>query len=780
MKRKSIIITAFVNLFCFSILTAQFDLNNLQQLGISSEQDLKDLDLKDLDLTDSEVSQLKEQYESNNVSQSRESDKALEIDTVPVEPVKLIETSPLIDTIPADDENPVFGKSFFASNNLKIYENVTHIKAPKNYILGSGDEISLNIWGVTEHSGVYTINEDGAIQPERVGKINLKGMTFDQAQKLIENRFGNSYNLSNSNLSIQLNYSKTIRVNIVGEVLQPGTYTVSSINSAFNVIGLAGGLTSLGSVRDIAIKRDGKIVKTLDVYEFLQNPNSDLDFFLLDNDYIIVNSYSKVVQVNGAVKQAMSYQLREEEGIKELIKYSRGFLPRAFTKSIVLNRYKDNQVVVMNIPYDSLMVSNKNFLLNDGDEIFVKEIEADLKQSVELNGATRLKGRFAYIEGMTVADLLEAGEGLKEDAVLERAIVRRRADDFTYKLINIDLNLELTGKLITSLYENDELFIFSKENYLDDQVVGIKGYVRNPIVTPFQEGMTLNELLLLSGGFQPSASLNNIEITRIQKDPESASKDKRIILLKVQASNDLLGGNNSIKLQSGDVIYVRKKPEYNTPTFVTILGEVVYPGSYAISDQNEKITTLIDRAGGANDWAFLEGAKLKRNDTIDSGLPTVFDLKMLLDKKAMQYNYTLHAGDTLIIPRIMDFIKLSGNVNFSKVQQYGSINTPFHNSKRAKFYVNIYGGGFNKRTNKSGTYVESVGNHIKKTHNLLLFKIYPKVNVGDQIVVLQKSPKNQKKDKNKKKIDWNQVIESSMVKLTGMATLYILMQNAFN
>jgi protein involved in polysaccharide export with SLBB domain len=770
MFKKLFIFLILSNLFVFAQIPSQLQ-------GISPSSVSKS-DLDTYGVSQSDVERILKQYGGTPSTPSapakNETVKEVVVDK---ESTKEEEVKPTDSPAPNKDNDPyVYGRDLFNNKNLKVYESATHIKAPSNYILGVADEITVNIWGYSEHSGVYRIDDDGAIQPKIVGKIYLKGNTFAQAQQIIKSRFSTSYDLANSQISIELNYSKVIRVNIVGEVKNPGTYSVPAINSVFNILSLAGGINKNGTVRNIEVKRAGKTVKVLDVYAFLKNPSFENDFFLMENDFIVVNNIGNVVELKGKVKRQELYELKPNEGIIELLEYSGGILSSAYTEYITLYRYQDNKDILIEVPYAELVKTKKNFLLKDGDRIEVKNIPSETRNRVEISGEVNLSGSFLYTKGMTVKDLIIRAEGLKTSAFLEKAIIRRIKEDFTIEKIEININNELAGITTTVLNEFDKITIASKKDFNDEFNVQIIGSVRNPNKFEYSENYTLADLLFMAGGVLPEADLTKVEITRKYDFKTKTALGKQTVET-IEIDSDIISEKNkSYKLLPGDVVMVRKNPMFKENDFVTIEGEIKYPGTYIISAKDEKISDLLARAGGLTDWAFLEGAYIERTKVIDGDAFTVLDLKKLIDGGEKRFDYIIRAGDKIVIPRTQDFIKLSGAVRFPKVAQFGTINIPVHNDKNARFYVNKYGGGFDKNAKKSKIYVESPGGQAKRTINFGLFKIYPKVRVGDHIYIDYKEEKIKKEKDEKDKIDWTRVIESTSTKLTGIATFYLLLQ----
>lgn len=717
------------------------------------------------------------QYKDTNVLPSDDEVIAAQAKDAEAEAVVMVNATRVL----APDEtavDEVYGKNLFEKNKLSVYQSATNVKASDNYVLGEGDEISVSIWGFSEHSSVYKVGADGSISPRLVGKIYLKSQNYANAKKIIAARFGKVYDLKNSQISIELNYSKVIRVNIVGEVLNPGTYSVPAINPVFNILSLAGGINENGTLRNIEIRRNGKIVEKLDVYDFMQNPSAHNDLFLQDNDYIMVGFAEKIVSIKGAVNRPAIYELKEKETISDLINYSGNLKPFAYTKRINLNRFQNNRNEIIEIDYDSLMQSKGKFSLENGDVITISAVPDELRNSVFIEGSVNIPGTFVLKKGMTVGDLVKLSEGLTVDAYEDRAYLQRRNADRTFTSIPVNLKKELTGGPGTKLQEFDKLTVYSKDYFLDKFNVTIDGAVRKPSSYTYTKGLKLGDLIFMAGGLLPEAAIQRIEVSRIADFNNSSGEKANIIINTYTVEEGLLSEkNNQIELMPNDVVTVRQVPEYQKQSTISIEGEVAFPGLYVIKNGGEKISELITRAGGITEWAFLEGAYLTKMNSADEFI--VFDLKKLLKNGANEYDYSLQPGDRLVIPKLASFVMLSGAVEYPKVAEYGVIKIPFEKGKSAKKYINKYGSGFAKKAKRRKLYVESPGGKVKKTRNFLFFKIYPKVKVGDKIVVPFKNDKKEKEQKPPKdEIDWNRAIENTTVKLTGLATFYIILRSA--
>ncbi|PCH67678.1 MAG: hypothetical protein COC01_05190 [Bacteroidetes bacterium] len=806
----------------------------------------------------------------NQILDEQEKDKAAEIETEEVEEVSL---NRQIRKFPV---STIYGHSFFRTNEIGLYNKATAIKAPDNYILGIGDEINISIWGYSDYSDVFKINEYGAIQPKLVGRIYLKGMEFKKARSLLRDRFNQVYDLQNSQFEITLAYSRVISVNVVGEVFYPGTYTLPAINTAFNLLVEVGGPSAIGSLRKIYIKRGGKLIEILDVYKYLLNPDSDQDFFLENNDFIFVSTRGKTVKITGEVKRPHNYELLENENLLSLIKYAGYFRPRAFKENIQIKRFQDNkQEILVDINYTKLLQDKKDYKLQDGDEIIIKRLPSGITNLVNINGAVRMPGHYEYLANMTIRDLINKAEGLRSDTYLGEAYLVRTKKDLSIEHIKIDLSkvLEDTSNNYNLFLKNSDLLtILSKEDFLDKFNVSIKGAVRKEGSFGFGDRMTLKQLilragglkddafldwayiirqnddlsynyirveldtsnqlkqlesyelrrkdlvriysstffndqyyinvsglvrksgsykydpemtladaLLLSGGLKQEAANNRIEISRIVNFEKSVNEAKptNTEVIIVDVSHDIENDNvaNSFKLKPFDQIFVRKTPEFELQRNVNITGEVLYPGIYTLKSRSEKLGSVIDRAGGLTEWAFAGGATLYRKE---NNIGYIFlNLKRALRKERSKVNYVLKSEDQILIPRMVDLVHIRGEIDYPIVS---SVSSPYHTSRRAKFFIKKYGGGFNDNAKRRLTYVMWPNGVKRNTHSFGLFNIYPRVKKGAVIIVASKPEKKakEKKDESKNEVDWNEVIERLTIKITGVLTLWILINTAFN
>lgn len=673
----------------------------------------------------------------------------------------------------AKKSNSVYGQDYFDNNQIQLFEKVPNGKAPENYVLEAGDELNISIWGNSELNEVYRIDEDGFIQPNIVGRVFLKGLTFKEAQSVITKRFGASYDLNSARIAIRLNYSRSISVHIVGEVKNPGTYNISAINSAFNALAAANGPDSIGSVRNIYVKRNGKVIKQLDLYDFLINPNSSGEFYLMDNDYLVVPALSKVVTIRGEVKRPGRYELKPTDELSELISFCGGLKANAFSSSIQITRYQNNKLLLDEIDYSKPQNSTP---LKDGDIVSVRGINTQMSNYAIIKGAVNVPDKYEILEHSRISDLINQAGGLIDRSFTSTGYLLRYEEDLSrmYYRFNVDSiiqNPHTTSNLLLLPY--DEIIIFNKDKFFDSLTVRINGNVRKPGVFDYGSKLTLKDLIYFAGGLDMEAANNRIEIARINR--EGARPTVKAIIKTVSIGKDLSIDKESENfiLEPFDEVFVRKLPGANKPQFVKLTGEVKYPGTYVITNNNEKIMDVIARAGGLTPFAFTLGAKLNRTE--DNTGVVILDLKKAQSKPRSEFNYVIKDGDSINIPKMNEIITVFGAVAYSGIDTLGKINTPYVKNRTAKYYINNYIGGFDRNAQRSKLVVIEANGRIRKTQNILIANIYPKVHAGSKIYVPFKV--SNKSANTKTPTDWNRVIEGFTIKATGVVTLALILKN---
>lgn len=718
----------------------------------------------------------------------------------------------------------IFGQDIFRNNKLNFYQKALDAKAPENYKLGPGDEISISIWGFNEFSETLEVDSRGYISPSSYGRIYVKGLTFKNMRSLLKNKFSKFFDMQNSEIDVSLSYSKVITINIVGEVYNPGSYVIPSINTAFNALISSNGPTQIGTVRNIYIKRNGKTVDSLDVYKFLFDPEKSHDIYLQDGDYLFVPPAKNLIEISGAVNRPYTYEAKDNESVSEMIRYAGGFSAKAYRDIITLKRldYNDMRVFdVHSIDFDSELVDN-------GDELIVNHISNKLSNVITINGNIGVAGEYEYKKEEKLLELLNRAKCISQKTFLEKVYIIRLNPDRTKSHIAINLENILDDETHPDniiMQEYDIVNVMSIDDFDDDFNISVQGSVRSPGDFNYGDGMSLQSALFLSGGLTQQAEGSRVEISRIMEYDINSNKLKprRAIVKNVKVGNDLVLSKEAenFELQPYDQIFVRSNPDFEPVINVQILGEVKYPGTYSVLRKNEKISSLIKRSGGLTNYAYLDGVKMYRkfevttendeeikemnisdelkrtilndpdaasvyaeelenyNNEIFSSEPksskqinldmVYLDLEKALKSNQSKHNLVLNEGDSIIIPKTMDVVHITGEL---MNLQGNSISAPFFNSKRANYYVKNFAGGFSKLNDRSNTVVVYPNGIAKKSKNFLFFKLSPKVTKGSTIRVSSKIKKG--KRKNKGKIDWNQQIENAMLKLSAVLTLWVL------
>jgi protein involved in polysaccharide export with SLBB domain len=623
-----------------------------------------------------------------------------------------------------------------------------------------------------------------------LGSIYVKGIAFDKAKVLIKTALSNNFNMGSNQLEISLAYSRSITVNIVGEVFKPGSYKIPALNTAFNALIAAGGPTDIGTLRNIQLRRNGKVIKTFDVYTYLQNPGSEDDFFLQDNDYLVVGTVGKLVNIAGAVKRPMTYELLPNEQLSNLFKYAGGFQPNALASNTQVQRYIDKNQRLLPVNWDSLSKLNADFNLKAGDAVVVGVVNEDLENQVEIKGPVFFPGVFPLVIGDRVLDLIQKAGGIKEQAMLKRAYLVRTEKDETRKYIPLEISSLLSNTENPNnipLMKNDVLLLYSEAEFLDKFTVNINGEVKNPITLAYKEGLTLGDVLVLAGGIKISAELTKIEISRSNifapnykpGEPYQTSTISLTIPKEITENQEVL----KMQLLPFDIVSVRRIPNFEFQKTVELRGEFQYPGIYVIQDKGFTVNDAVKMAGGLTPYAFPEGAKFDRPNLPGGFL--VFDMKKAMNRRGSMYNYTLKEGDIISVPKLIDYSRIYGSgiqyienlTNLDTLTDYAVMNSPFVGGKRAGYYIRTFGNGYTKDAWRSKTYVVEANGRVRRTINCYLFRVSPKVKKGSAVYVISKEQKAKSsfKDRvNKIPTDWNKVISDITIKLTGLATLWAL------
>lgn len=692
-------------------------------------------------------------------------------------------------------EEKIYGHRYFRT--IGEFRNATGDRAPDNYVLKPGDEITITAYGRVDFQGIYTVSPDGYIFQKEAGRIYVKGMELGNARVLLRNRFSRFIDLNGSQFDVAITYSPVIRVNIVGEVINPGTYTISSWNSAFNALAVANGTSDLGSVRRIELRREGRTIKIMDLYQFLMDPASNQDFFLQDNDYIVVPPYRKAVTISGQVRRPHTYELLDDEHMNKLIDYAGGLLPAAYAKNVQIQRFTGSQRIILDMNLDSLRTFGGDFNLFDGDYVTIDTVGEVFENYVEVRGDVNFPGSYELRPGYRIFDVLDKAQGNGKYDKIDQAYLIRLDEDFNprYIPINIDNILKNPGSEDNVLLEERDIIeVIGKEFLVENYTVSIDGAVKNPGSFTYAKGMTLKDLLFYSGGPKTEAAVDRIEVSRIvdfdaandQFRPSGATKIETVAIgfdLKTDVAAE------EYLLQPYDEIYVHTAEGFQMPQKVRVAGEVRFPGVYTLDSDANTVVDLIKRAGGFTEVAFKEGATMFRKVSDDGTAMAddgeqrrlVLELEKAWDKPESPYNHVLQPGDIITIPKTMDYVRLSGPMASPEVDSAASVNVPFEKGKRAGYYVLNYGGGFDQRAKKNKTLVIEPNGKVRRTKEIFWINLYPKVTTeGAQVLAVEtdKPEVQYAREYEKKPFDWNIFVASLSAGILSFATIFALLSRA--
>lgn len=549
--------------------------------------------------------------------------------------------------------NLVFGRNIF-SGGLTFEPNL-NIATPDNYMLGPGDEVIIDVWGDAEVNYTRTISPEGTINIPRVGPVTLSGYTVKEANSRIKRSLARIYagiNSGSTSVKLTLGNIRSIQVNIMGEVANPGTYTLPSLASLFHALYAAGGVSEIGSLRDVKVLRSGEVVVEGDIYDFLLSGDSAMDISLRDGDMIRVEPLKGTVQIAGNVRRPMRYETKEGETIADLIEMAGGFTSTANRESIFVDRLREGS----NHEVFTVKAADfGNFKLMGNDHLTVGGSISDRYDNrVTIEGAVYRAGAYALNNNIsTVKELIEAAGGLRENAFTNRAILYREKPDWTMEMVTIDLGGLMEGSVADiALKNNDRVVITTIEGMRQDQTVAIYGAVGEPGNYPYAENMTIEDLLVDAGGLLESASTVNVSVSRRIKDTKStALNDELLETFSVEIDPDLtVGGGSNFKLQPFDQVYVRRSPVYITQSSVTVNGEVIFAGNYSLSRRDMRLVDVINEAGGLTPEAYVKGAYLIRRFTPEEQVKNqAIDRIMAQQRMASIGEVTKQAGDTLTI-----------------------------------------------------------------------------------------------------------------------------------
>lgn len=690
-----------------------------------------------------------------------------------------------------EKKKEIFGHRIFQNKNVS-FEASYNLPTPTNYKLGPGDEVAIDIWGASQSTVQQTISPDGNIYIENFGPVHLGGLTVAQANSYLKKQLGQIYSSINgdtpeSNIRLSLAQNRTIQVHVMGEVENPGTYTMSSFATIFNALYQAGGVNEVGTLREIKVYRNDKLVATYDVYDFILNGNSNMGIRLEDNDVVTIDAYKNLVSVTGHVKRPMYYEMLDDESLAQLLKYAGGFAGNAYKEDVRLirNGKREREIFTLNAS------EQQEFLLVDGDSVSVDSIMPSFANMVEIRGAVYRPGQFQMNGRVnTVKQLIECAGGLKDEAFTNRVILNRRNPNNTME--NLAINLENLMNGIdedVALRKNDVLLIPSIFDMQEVQTVTIFGEVAFPGTYEYVENMSVEDFIVKAGGLTEAASTAKIDVARRVKNSWATSANDTISHTFSFAISDglVVEGNPGFTLMPFDEVYVRKSPGYYKQENVTIEGEVLFGGTYALTKKNQRLSELVASAGGLTPQAYAKGARLVRamteeekllmETTLETSLqmakdkedsvsirnkimsqtdyPVGIELEKALEKPGSDVDVTLRNGDKLIIPQYSNTVKMSGEVMYMNTVSYKK-------GKGLNYYLD-QAGGYSTEAKKSKAYIVYMNGTVARANKMNRNAIQP----GCEIVV----PK-----KDKERLKTTEILSLSSTS-ASLATVIIALTN---
>lgn len=619
----------------------------------------------------------------------------------------------------------VFGRNIFNNPNLTFAPNM-NIATPQNYVLGPGDVLVVDIYGGSQENLKLTVSPEGDVYVPEFGPIQVSGLQIGAAQNRIRSRLGKFY--QSSDIRITLGQTRSIQINVLGEVRVPGTYTLSSLSTVYHALYRAGGISGLGTLRNIKVFRQGKLLTVVDVYEFILNGRLAGNVRLEDNDVIQVGTYDALVKISGHVKRPMFYELRSTESISTLLKYAGGFASDAFKQTVRVYRNTEKMKNIYNV--DEFDFSS--FKLRDGDQVGVEAIYDLWENMVQINGSVGRPGMYQLGEKVySVRTLVERAEGLTPDAMTNRAVLRRFKPNRTQEVISINLQGIMDSTDVDIPLQNEDvLFIPTIPEHMNTRTLTILGEVVFPGTYEYADSMTIENFILQAGGLTDAASTAKVDVSRMYHEPGSTNAGmelKKTFSFTIDDKFNMSNDKNFL-LEPSDIVQVRRSPTFQDPITVSVDGEVLFRGEYTMERKNMRLTDLVKAAGGTVEGAYIRGARLERQmsrderarimsvirmarqsggDTSDSislnklALRTTYTVGIYLDEAMKNPGCTqdveLQDGDKLTIPRFNHTVRISGDVNTPNT-------VAFEDGKNYKYYIE-QAGGFGERAKKKNAYI---------------------------------------------------------------------------
>ena len=647
-------------------------------------------------------------------------------------------------------QKKVFGRDIFNNKELTFEPNM-NIATPQNYRLGPGDAVFIDVYGASQKTIEDTVSPDGTVTIEGFGPVYISGMTVEQSNSKLRSTLGARY--SSSKIKLTVGQTRSIMVNVMGEVENPGTYTLPAFATVFHALYMAGGTNDIGTMRNIKIYRNNRLVSTVDIYDYILNGKLTGNVRLADNDVISVGTYDCLVNVTGKVKRPMYYEMKKNESVGTLLKYAGGFTGDAYKKSVRVVRKTGKEYSVYNV--DEFDMSS--FQIADEDSVSVDSILPRFSNMVEIKGAVFRPGMYQVGGNInSIRPLIECADGLLEEAFTARAVMHRMKSDRTLEVIPVDVEGILSGKVADMpIQNNDVLFIPTKQEMMEQQTITIHGEVNYPGTYKYAENETLEDFVLQAGGLKQTASTVKVDVARRVSNPKAWTTDSLTARTFSFALKDgfVIDGEPGFKLMPYDEVYVRKSPGYYKQQNVKVEGEVMFSGTYTLSKKNQRLSDIIKEAGGVNDRAFIEGARLERKTNEDERkrmeaalktakeqlealeldaatvnkkidlknsekikkfeVPETYTVGIELDKALANpggdADIVLREGDRIVVPQYNGTVKINGAVMYPNTVGY-------QKGKKAKYYIN-QAGGYSNKAKKSQAYIIYMNGTIAKVND---------------------------------------------------------------
>lgn len=663
------------------------------------------------------------------------------------------DTAALLNKLMADKvKRKVFGRNIFNNKNLSFEPNM-NIATPQNYRLGPGDAVFIDVYGASQKTIESTVSPDGYVTIENYGPVQVSGLTVSQANAKLRSTLGSRY--SSSQIKLTVGETRSIMVNVMGEVKAPGTYTLSAFATVFHALYMAGGTNDLGTLRNIKVYRNNRLVSVVDIYDYMLNGKLTGNVRLADNDVIVVGPYDCLVNITGKVKRPMWYEMKKNESVGSVLKYAGGFTGDAYTKSVRVIRKTGKEYSVYNV--DEFDMSS--FHISDEDSISVDSILPRFSNMVEIKGAVFRPGMYQVGDDInSVRTLIEHAEGLKEEAFTARAVMHRMKKDRTLEVVPVDVEGILSGKVAdVPMQPNDVLFIPTKQEMMEERTLTIHGEVNYPGIYKYASNETLEDFVLQAGGLKNSASTVKVDVARRVTNPKALTNDSIIARTYTFSLKDgfVIDGKPGFVLMPFDEVYVRKSPGFYKQQNITVDGEVMFSGTYTLSKKEQRLSDIIKAAGGINDRGYAAGATLVRRineserkrleaakkmaleqyetvaaeeaartgqkmdltnserikkfqieDTYSVGI----ELDKALANPGSDADIVLREGDRIVVPQYTGTVKINGEVMYPNTVGYVK-------GKKASYYIDQAGGFSNKAKKRQSYIIYMNGTVAKVAHN---------------------------------------------------------------